>query len=140
VGTIKKRHAIEALQWGKEIYARAHSNNKGSEVAEALSLGVEQPSVHAYMDEDSPRNLPFGLVPNSRYARPLTEALCEKIGGVFVPISGKLHEDARHELCSILKAAGELVKTPCEIEQQRLYTIIETAAAKARIEIREGVE
>jgi hypothetical protein len=140
VGTIKKKHAIDAIRWGKGVYQTAFSNSKDSEIAEALSLGVNQPTVHNYLDDGSARNLPFGLATNSRYAAELASAFCEKIGGVFIPIHGKLHPDARHELCAILKAAGELVKSPDQHEHQRLYAIIEEAAAKARIENRNRLE
>jgi non-ribosomal peptide synthetase component F len=129
-----KLHAETSLQWGKEVYRTAYANSKDTEIAEAISLGVDQSTCHNYLDTDSPRHLPFGLVQNSLYAKELASAFCEKIGGVFVPIHGRLHPDARHELCAILKAAGELVKSPDHREQQRLYTMIEEAAAKARLE------
>lgn len=130
-----KQFAEESLRQANEVYANAFLHSDKKEVSEAMALGVDPSTAHNYLDPESPRQLPFGLVPNSLFADELVQWLAEKCGGHFVKVDGKRNGTDRDELAKVLKEASKLAASDNLTANRKAWAAIAKVANIAMEEV-----
>ncbi len=130
-----KEHAEKALIVFKDHYIGAFADTPHSQLAEALSLGVDQSTVNNYLNRESDRHLPAGLLPKSKLAEALVRHLAEECGGVYVPIRGAMNGDDHDELRRIIGCIRNLIGESDNKKRVAEYRKIEQWAARAGKEI-----